>query len=201
LTEIIEKKERKKKLKEKPKMIITTPFQLLSSLEKNELNLETIETIIIDEADFLLSEGNLSSIEKLKSKYLKKVIFQCMMISATLDSKLKSSILLHDPIIIEDQSKPEVFQYFLNCKNLSGDGMKVEKMLRLNFLVQFVFKGGKILIFVEQAKTAYSLLILFNELLVDDVVVLNDSFPILSRSDIIEKFNTDKIRGKKNKQK
>eukprot|EP01080_Neovahlkampfia_damariscottae_P000940 gene940-9848_t len=194
LTESIDKKERKQKLREKPKMIITTPFQLLSSLEKKELNLETVQTIIIDEADFLLSEGNLSSIEKLKTKYLKKVIFQCMMISATLDTELKNSSLLHDPIIIEDKSKPDVFQYFINCKNQMSDGMKVEKMLRLNFLVQFVFKGGKILIFVEQAKTAYSLLILFNQLLIDDVAVLNDSYPILSRSDIIEKFNTDKIR-------
>jgi ATP-dependent RNA helicase DDX56/DBP9 len=97
LTELIEKKERKKKLREKPKMIVTTPNQLLISLDKKELNLETIETIIIDEADFLLSEGNISSIDQLKSKYLKKGVYQCLMISATLDSDLIQSNLFHNP--------------------------------------------------------------------------------------------------------
>jgi superfamily II DNA/RNA helicase len=97
LTELIEKKERKKKLREKPKLIITTPNQLLISLDKKELNLDTIETIIIDEADFLLSEGNISSIDKLKVKYLKKGVYQCLMISATLDSDLIQSNLFHNP--------------------------------------------------------------------------------------------------------
>jgi ATP-dependent RNA helicase DDX56/DBP9 len=67
-------------------------------------------------------------------------------------------------------------------------------MLALNYLIQYGFKDGKILVFVSQAKLAYSLLMMLNDLLVDNVVVLNDCYPLLSRSDIIEKFNSGEIK-------
>jgi ATP-dependent RNA helicase DDX56/DBP9 len=95
-------------------------------------------------------------------------------------------------VIIDDESKPEVYQYYFDCES-RGDGSAVEKMLALNYLVQYGFKDGKILVFVSNARLAYSLLIILNDLLVDNVVVLNDSYPLLSRSDIIEKFNSGEI--------
>jgi ATP-dependent RNA helicase DDX56/DBP9 len=186
LVDTMEKVERRKKLKDKPTFLITTPFQLYSSLKDGELNVEGVTTLIFDEADYLMKH-NSTLFGKLHTQWLKK-IYQSLMISATLEPI--SSPFFHNPVMIEDGKQPDLKEYYISGNNLDNS---IDTYLVAHHLVQSRPKK-KILIFTKDASTAFALLILFNELLVPDVSVVSHYYPLLSRFDIIDNFNSGKIQ-------
>ena len=98
----------KKKLRKGLNIIITTPGRLLYHLQKTEnINLNTLKTIIIDEADLMLdmgfekdikecfkyiinksiSESKIDSIDELNPDFFKK--YKIYLISATIDNRIR----------------------------------------------------------------------------------------------------------------
>jgi ATP-dependent RNA helicase DDX56/DBP9 len=92
---------RKMHLRELPRVVIGTPFQLVKALEANEMDVKkSLQFIVMDEADYLLVD-QMSQIQKLKKLYFPPVV-QCIMMSATLSKELneKKSILLTNPKVV-----------------------------------------------------------------------------------------------------
>ena len=76
-----------KKLNKGINIIIATPGRLIDHLERKSINLNNLNTVIIDEADQMLLMGFRNEIEKIMSYAPKKL--QTLCFSATIDSKVK----------------------------------------------------------------------------------------------------------------
>lgn len=59
----------------------------------------------------------------------------------------------------------------------------------LFYLIRFKLAGGKVLVFVNGIETAYKAHAVLTHLGFKDAAVLSDAYPVLSRYDIIDKFN------------
>lgn len=175
LSEVISKEERKKKLKEKPKILITTPHNF--STYSSSLNLKSVDTIIVDEADFTLQ--NMNEIFKIfKGNY------QTMMISATLN--IKEHYFLKNPVIIEDKTKASIKEYYIKFNS----NELVERLLSLYFLT---LKYKRMIVYTNHPKHTALIQMVLSGMEVNHTAMLCRHYPFLSRFDIIEKFNSKKI--------
>ncbi len=90
-------------------VVVGTPGRLIDLMERGELNLGAVETLVIDEADRMLDMGFLPQVQKLL--YRIEAPHQTMLFSATLDGAIRSLInrYLNDPISHEvDSGDPTV---------------------------------------------------------------------------------------------
>ena len=88
-------------LRDKPDIVVSTPSRLVSHLEAQNLDLkEGVETLVIDEADLVLSFGYADDVQKLTG--FLPAICQCFLMSATLSPDLRSlqSVMLNSPVMI-----------------------------------------------------------------------------------------------------
>jgi ATP-dependent RNA helicase DDX56/DBP9 len=70
-------------IEKRPEIIVSTPSKIVAELEANTLTLkESLHTLVIDEADLVLSFGYDEDLHKIMS-YLPK-IYQALLMSATL---------------------------------------------------------------------------------------------------------------------
>lgn len=88
-------------------MLIGTPGRLQDHLEKNTLSLESIRTLILDEADRMLDMGFYDEIMKIYTKLPKKK--QTLLFSATFPAKIEtlSKKILNDPKTIKVDTQVE----------------------------------------------------------------------------------------------
>ncbi|NLL29660.1 MAG: DEAD/DEAH box helicase [Clostridiales bacterium] len=96
-------------------LIIATPGRLIDHLERKNINLKKIKTIVIDEADQMLFMGFKNEIEKIMTFTPKKIQVLCF--SATIDPKVKKLAYryMNNPAVIdiseEESSKlPDITQ-------------------------------------------------------------------------------------------
>lgn len=128
------------RLQMKPDIIISTPSKLISNLKQiqqhhsssssssgnvnddnnnNILDLSSVTTLILDEADLILSFGYTDDIHSILTKLSKN--FQGILMSATLSAELDKfkKITLHQPVLIKlEESKDtmiNLLQFYLNC--------------------------------------------------------------------------------------
>ena len=90
-----------KKLNKGIKLVIATPGRLLDHIERDNINLNKIKTVVIDEADQMLLMGFKNEIEKVMSLVPKKTQVLCF--SATIDSTVKKLAyrFMNEPCIID----------------------------------------------------------------------------------------------------
>lgn len=81
-------------------IVVATPGKLISHLNMGYVKFDSVQHLILDEADRMLDMGFVDDIKKITSYLPKKR--QNLMFSATMPSKIKSLIkdLLHDPVEI-----------------------------------------------------------------------------------------------------
>jgi len=132
------------RLQMKPDIIISTPSKLISNLKQiqqhhsssssssssssgnvnddnnnNILDLSSVTTLILDEADLILSFGYTDDIHSILTKLSKN--FQGILMSATVSAELDKfkKITLHQPVLIKlEESKDtmvNLLQFYLNC--------------------------------------------------------------------------------------
>ena len=89
-----------KKLKGNIKLIIATPGRLLDHLKRKTVKLNTLKTIVLDEADQMLLMGFRNEIDLIMKETPKKK--QTLCFSATMDSAVKKLAYryMNDPIIV-----------------------------------------------------------------------------------------------------
>ncbi|RLA66922.1 MAG: RNA helicase [Epsilonproteobacteria bacterium] len=90
---------------------IATPGRLQNFILENKINLEHINTIILDEADTMLELGFLPEIKEILKHCNKSR--QTMMFSATISQNIKklAKAFLHDPAIIEVSNRRDVVDF------------------------------------------------------------------------------------------
>ncbi|EGG22691.1 putative RNA helicase [Cavenderia fasciculata] len=173
-------------LRDVPDIIISTPTRLVNHLKNQNIKLDmSLEMLVIDEADLVLSYGYQEDIQTIKS-FLPKVC-QGFLMSATLTPQVDElkKLILHTPAILrleEDQSeKTNLTEY--SIKTVSFD-----RYLLIFTLLRLKLMQGKILFFVNDTFQCYKLK-LFLEQFHIRAAVLNSELPINSRHHIILQFN------------
>jgi ATP-dependent RNA helicase RhlE len=82
-------------------VLVATPGRLLELVESNSVHLSEIETLVLDEADKMLSMGFQDEMERIFALLPEKR--QNLLFSATLSDKLANinQIVLHNPVVIK----------------------------------------------------------------------------------------------------
>ena len=106
------------RLQHKPDIIVSTPAKLVQHLKNGNLSIDlsNVKTLIIDEADLILSFGYYEDIQFIISKIPK--IFQGIFLSATLSPELDKfkRVVLHNPAILklhEPKHAGHLLQFYL----------------------------------------------------------------------------------------
>lgn len=103
------------KLQSKPDIVISTPARLVLQLKNGSIDLSNVKTLVIDEADLVLSFGYTEDVHTITSKMPK--IFQGLLMSATLSPELDKfkRVLLHNPAVLRLEVRPIVRLWNLFC--------------------------------------------------------------------------------------
>ena len=174
-------------------LIISTPSRLLPHLASGLIKLEAgcFHTLVLDEADLILSFGFQADLDRLVP-FLPK-LFQTLLLSATLSDDLDNlkALLLHSPVIVKVDDEVEVESDVPQGRTLkqysipaSGD----EKFLFTYVTLKLNLLRGKILIFCNSTDRAYKLKLYLDQFGVK-CAVLNAELPLLSRHGIVDQFN------------
>ena len=183
-------------LRDAPNVIVATPASLLHFLNKhNHFQLqvrETVETLVVDEADLVLSFGYTDDISEI-IKCLPKIC-QSLLMSATLPDELAKlkSVMLNSPATVKLEEEDEQEEYDGKKKKLMSQfylGVpKKDKNLVLYVFLKLGLLKGKGLFFVNSTDAAYRLKLFF-ELFHIRSAVLNAELPLQSRLHILEHYN------------
>lgn len=174
-------------LMEKPDIIVATPTRALAHIKAGNLDLrQSLELLIIDEADLLFSFGYEDDIRGILSNLPK--IYQAFLMSATLSEDVRAlkRMVLHNAVILklEESQLPEasqLTQYHIKCEEQDKFTL-VYALMKLNLL------RGKSIIFVNEVNRCYKLK-LFLEQFAIPACVLNSELPVNSRCHIVNQFN------------
>ncbi|KAI6695045.1 hypothetical protein NL676_022755 [Syzygium grande] len=177
-----------------PDIVVSTPGcvrKCLSSgvLQPASLN-ESLEILVLDEADLLLSYGYEEDLRALKAHIPRRC--QCLLMSATSSAdveKLKKQIL-HNPFILtlpevgdvkDDIIPKNVQQFWISCS-------EHDKLLHILALLKLELVQKKVLIFMNTIDMGFRLK-LFLEKFGIRSAVLNAELPQNSRLHMLEEFN------------
>jgi translation initiation factor 4A len=122
----------KKVLQEGVHVIVGTPGRVLDMMERKFLNSSFLRTLVLDEADEMLSKGFLEEINKIL--HLIPNDCQICLFSATMPPEIITNIeqIMNDPakILVKnaDLTLKGIKQYFIQCTN---DDIKFENMLEI----------------------------------------------------------------------
>lgn len=174
-------------LMEKPDIIVATPTRALAHIKAGNLDLrQSLELLIIDEADLLFSFGYEDDVRGILSNLPK--IYQSFLMSATLSEDVRAlkRMVLHNAVILklEESQLPEasqLTQYHIKCEEQDKFTL-VYALMKLNLL------RGKSIIFVNEVNRCYKLK-LFLEQFAIPACVLNSELPVNSRCHIVNQFN------------
>ncbi|KAJ3019495.1 ATP-dependent DNA/RNA helicase [Thoreauomyces humboldtii] len=177
-------------LAEKPDIIIATPSKILAQLEAENVVLkDTLESLVIDEADLILSYGYDDDVRKVLGHLPK--IYQSYLMSATMSDDVDAlkQLVLRNPAILKLSEAPAsaestLTQFSITCP-------ESDKFLLTYFMLKLKihpFGTGKCIIFVNDIEKCYKLK-LFLEQFGIRCCTLNSGLPMKSRYHIVQEFN------------
>ncbi|KAJ6678659.1 ATP-DEPENDENT RNA HELICASE DDX56-RELATED [Salix viminalis] len=177
-----------------PDILVSTPSCVAKSLSvgvlKSEAVNDSLEILVLDEADLLLSFGYEEDLKTLSALVPRRC--QCLLMSATSSAdvdKLKK-LILHNPYVltlpevegVKDEVIPKnVQQFWVSC----GDR---DKLVHILALLKLDLVQKKVLIFTNAIDMSFRLK-LFLEKFGIKSAVLNAELPQNSRLHILEEFN------------
>jgi ATP-dependent RNA helicase DeaD len=118
-------------LKDQPHIVVGTPGRLLDHINRRTLKLESVETLVLDEADEMLNMGFLEDIEKIISKVPEQR--QTLLFSATMPTAIKNIGVKfmknpeHVKIKAKEMTADLIDQYYVRSKDFE----KFDIMTRL----------------------------------------------------------------------
>lgn len=177
-----------------PDILVSTPACIPKCLSSGVLQAKDIhvslEILVLDEADLLLSYGYEDDLKALTAHVPRSC--QCLLMSATSSDdveKLKK-LVLHNPFIltlsevgdVQDDIVPKnVQQFWISCRSR-------DKLLHVLALLKLELIQTKVLIFANTIDTAYRLRLFLEQFGIKSAV-LNAELPQNSRLHILEEFN------------
>lgn len=174
-------------LVERPDIVVATPLRALTHLKARNLNLkDSLEILVVDEADLVFSFGYESDVKEVLS-YLPQV-YQATLASATLSEDVLSlkSLVLHNPVILKLQEPELPPATQLTHYHLAAE--EDEKAAILYALLKLRLVRGKSIIFVNSVDRCYKLK-LFLEQFGIPTCVLNSELPAAIRCLSVNQFN------------
>lgn len=146
------------KLREKPHMIVGTPGRILELIKKRKIAAHTIKTIVLDEADRLLDEGNIENVKAVIKTTLKER--QIMLFSATMPPKTinEAREFMKEPELLEggeNLSVPESIEhlyFFAEQRDKIEVLRKLVRILNPSKAIVFVNKSDQIEIMTAKLK-------------------------------------------------
>ncbi|OAD74434.1 hypothetical protein PHYBLDRAFT_155269 [Phycomyces blakesleeanus NRRL 1555(-)] len=173
-------------LAEKPDIIVATPSKALVHLEAHNMVLnESLENLVIDEADLILSFGYEDDLRKILS-FLPK-IYQSFLMSATFTKDIEElkDLVLRKPVLLEldedDEEAEQLSQYVIKCSEF-------EKFLYTFVIIKLRLIKGKVILFVNDIDRCYKLKLFLEQFSIKSCI-LNSELPLNSRYHIVEEFN------------
>lgn len=173
------------RLNEIPDIIVSTPGKVAQLLDSLTLSLDTIQHLVIDEADLVLSYGYENDVTKISQALSSGV--QTLLISATLTSEveqLRTTFARDYAIVdIEDQEEKaqEVTQYVVKCG-------EEDKFLLIFVIFKLKLVKGKCIVFVADVDRSYRLKLYLEQFGIKSCI-LNSELPVNSRLHAVQEFN------------
>lgn len=138
------------KLREGADIVVATPGRLLDFINDKKINLEYVNTVILDEADTMLELGFLNEIKSILKQCTKPKQMMCF--SATISQNIKklAKEFLHEPAVVEVSSRRDVVNF------IKHRSFKVDKKRKAEMAAKLVRDMGaeQVLIFVNKKETA-----------------------------------------------
>ncbi|KAI7872806.1 P-loop containing nucleoside triphosphate hydrolase protein [Spinellus fusiger] len=173
-------------LAEKPDIIVATPSKALVHLEAHNMELkESLQNLVIDEADLVVSFGYEDDLRKIVS-FLPK-IYQSFLMSATFTKDIEElkDLVLRKPVVLElnenEEEAEQLSQYIIKCSEF-------DKFMYTFVMIKLRLIKGKIILFVNDIDRCYKLKLFFEQFSIK-ACVLNSELPLNSRYHIVEEFN------------
>ncbi|KAI9344785.1 P-loop containing nucleoside triphosphate hydrolase protein [Zopfochytrium polystomum] len=178
-------------LQEGPDIIVATPSKILTHIEAGNIILkESVESLVIDEADLMLSFGYEEDVRKILSHLPR--IYQSYLMSATMSDDVQQlkQLILRNPAILKLQESDSLSsgdlltQFSIRCD-------EHQKFLLTFFLLKLrvhPFGTGKTIIFVNSVDRCYKLKLFLEQFGVASCT-LNPELPLKSRHHVVQEFN------------
>lgn len=173
------------KLNETPDVMVSTPGKVAQLLASSTLSLNSIQKLVVDEADLVLSYGYEDDTDKI-SKALPNGV-QTFLISATLTPEVDQlrSTFAQDYAVVNVQDKEEkgqeVTQYVVKCG-------EEDKFLLIFVIFKLKLVKGKCIIFVQDVDRSYRLKLYLEQFGIKSCI-LNSELPVNSRLHAVQEFN------------
>lgn len=178
-----------------PDIVVATPACIATCISKNILQSSSLEeslaTLVLDEADLLLSYGYEEDLKSLVHHIPRRC--QCILMSATSSADVEKikKLVLHSPVILTltevegneyDGVVPNsVQQFWISCD-------VHDKLLYILALLKLELVQKKALIFVNSIDTGFRLKLFLEQFGIKSAV-LNSELPQNSRLHMLEEFN------------
>ncbi len=145
------------KLKQGVDIVVATPGRLQNFIHDKKINLEHINTIILDEADTMLELGFLDEIKSILNSCKKPRQMMCF--SATISQNIKklSKAFLQEPVIVEVSSRRDVVDF------IKHRAYKVDRKRKAELTAKLIRDSAlsQVLVFVNKKETADKLFAYF----------------------------------------
>ncbi|KAJ7650427.1 P-loop containing nucleoside triphosphate hydrolase protein [Roridomyces roridus] len=174
-------------LSEKPDIVIATPSRALALMKSKALIASSLESLVIDEADLILSYGHDEDVRQIFSGAFLPKVYQSFLMSATMteDVEMLKGLTLRNPAILkleEDEDEAaNLRQYAVRCT-------EKDKFLLTYVILKLKLIKGKCILFVNDVERSYRLK-LFLEQFSIKCCVLNSELPLNSRYHTVQEFN------------
>ncbi|KZV66309.1 DEAD-domain-containing protein [Peniophora sp. CONT] len=174
-------------LADKPDVVIGTPSKVLALLQSKTLSLAHLESLVIDEADLILSYGHDEDVKAIfEGGFLPKV-YQSFLMSATMteDVDVLKGLALRNPVTLKLQEDEDeaanLQQYSVKCS-------EVDKFLLTYVILKLKLIKGKCILFVNDVDRCYRLKLFLEQFSIKSCV-LNSELPLNSRYHVVQEFN------------
>lgn len=173
-------------LQESPSIIISTPSRVLQFINGGHLNFDSLRTLVIDEADLILSYGYEKDIKTLSDLFPRGI--QTILMSATLTDEVDAlkKLFCRSPAILkleEEGKENNLSQYVVKCA-------EDEKFLLIFVIFKLKLIRGKIIVFVADIDRCYRLKLYLEQFGIRSCI-LNSELPVNSRLHVVQEFNKD----------
>lgn len=140
-------------LSKKPAILVATPGRLIDLISRGDANISTIQRLVLDEGDELLTPGFLEDIQKIRG-FLPQT-HTTWMVSATLPDTIKGEVfsLLKNPAVVRPEDCPEAperLEHICHCMRERHRFPALIRVLQAN-------PGARSLIFCRTRKESQEL--------------------------------------------
>ncbi|KAM6497020.1 P-loop containing nucleoside triphosphate hydrolase protein [Amanita muscaria] len=174
-------------LSDEPDIVVATPSRALTLLQSKALSVASLDSLVIDEADLILSYGHDEDVRQIfNGTYLPKV-YQSFLMSATMteDVEMLKGLTLRNPAILKlEENEDEaamLSQYAVRCS-------EVDKFLLTYVILKLKLIRGKCILFVNDVDRCYRLKLFLEQFSIKSCV-LNSELPLNSRYHTVQEFN------------